>query len=127
MEACNLIGLPYKSNGRDLSGIDCFGLAYLFHDKKIPSYGDAYEKATDSNSVSNAISISSKEWLKVDLAKSKRGDIIVFNIKGLPVHVGVILDDNHMIHTLAGHNSCRERYTSSKWIRRIEGIYRWQD
>lgn len=47
----NYIGLPYKENGRDDSGIDCWGLARKFYKDELaidlPSYVDLYTGSED--------------------------------------------------------------------------------
>ena len=53
------------------------------------------------------------------------GDLALFRI-GRYVHCGVCLGDNQMIHTLRGHQSVIEEYTSHKWRDRLTGFYRWQ-
>lgn len=64
-----------------------------------------------------------KDWIKSEIPKLY--DVILFNIMGYPIHMGMILDNKYMLHTLKGHNSCIESFTSTKWNRRIEGFYRW--
>lgn len=118
-----LIGLPYKSNGRTLEGVDCWGLVYLFHGGKIPSYVDTYTDAEDGGQISSSILTNKKEWEKVETPDY--GDVVVINIKGLPVHCGIYLDNNRILHTLAGHDSVVESLNSPKWASRIEGYYRW--
>lgn len=125
MDCSNLIGLPYLSGGRSELGADCWGIVYLFHGKQVPSYSGSYKCATNTESVSAHINATKETWVDVDFKDRRKGDVIVFNIRGLPVHVGVVLNDYEMIHTLAGHNSCIERYDSHKWANRIEGVYRW--
>jgi cell wall-associated NlpC family hydrolase len=52
------------------------------------------------------------------------GDIVVAQLAGYPIHVGVYLGRNKMLHTLRGKDSCIESI-DFKWAKRIEGYYRW--
>ena len=65
----------------------------------------------------------SKNWIKLD--KPEPMCLIMMNIAGHPVHIGLCLDETYMIHTLRGHNSAIEKHNSIKWKRRIEGFYKW--
>ena len=49
----------------------------------------------------------------------------MFRLQGSPVHSGLVVDQNRMIHTLPGHECVFEHYDGPKWLRRIEGVYRW--
>jgi len=122
------IGLPYKAKGREVSGLDCYGLVYLFYrDKlglKIPSYSEDYLHSEHWSSVAEAIIKNLPNWVKVD--KPKYGDMLVFNILGLPVHTGIYLGPNDFLHSFMKTNSCIERLDSITWNRRLQGIYRWQ-
>lgn len=122
-----LIGIPYKTHGRSLDGCDCWGLAYLFHDKKIPSYGETYLDADDTASTSTSISENKRNgWERVE-GEERFGDIIIFNIRGIPVHAAVYIGKGMMLHSLKGHNSCVEPVLGVRWATRIEGFYRWQN
>ena len=121
-----LIGIPYRSKGRDLLGADCWGLLRLFYLNEmgvlLPTYDEHYTDAFDKESTSGAIESFSQDWAKVDIPKY--GDAIKLRLMGHPCHVGVYLGNNEFLHTQTGHDSCIDRLDGVKWKNRIEGFYR---
>jgi cell wall-associated NlpC family hydrolase len=122
------IGLPYKSKGRCLEGIDCYGLVYVFYKNilklEVPSYVEDYASAENRQSVSEAIKDNLNNW--VEVFKPKFGDMLIFNILGLPTHVGIYISNGDFIHSFLGTNTCVERLSSITWNKRLKGVYRWE-
>ena len=54
----------------------------------------------------------------------KHGDIILINLMGRPIHIGVALDNKTMIHTIKSSGVVIEDFSGVKWNKRIEGFYR---
>ena len=123
------IGIPFASKGRDCTGLDCWGLVRLVYKEKLnidlPSYVDEYVDATESKSVANAMDTYSSTWLKVDYGKEKKFDVIIMSIRGLPIHVGVVVKFRYMLHVLDKLQTCIERYDTPIWSKRIKGFYRY--
>jgi murein DD-endopeptidase len=123
----DFIGLKYLPKGRGHDGVDCWGLVQLFYKAElglsVPSYSEDYQSPTDRSSVSEAIVCNLRNWVKVD--KPEYGDILVFEILGLPLHTGVYIGNNDFLHSFYMTNSCIERLNSVTWNRRLLGIYRW--
>jgi len=121
------IGIPYKPKGRSMMGVDCMGLVYLFYrdalGMEIPSYAVDYSSSEDRVSVAGAIMDNLPNWRKV--SKPMFGDLLVFNILGLPVHVGVYLGNGDFLHGFMRTQSCIERLDSITWDRRLNGVFRW--
>jgi cell wall-associated NlpC family hydrolase len=122
-----LIGIPYKSHGRDYDGSDCWGILYLFYKDvlgiEIPKYDSGYIHADDFDSVSSKINSHLNEWKEV---KSPiLGDVVLFNIAGKTVHAGVYLNESDFIHSLSGHDSAIDRLDSFAWRKRVACFYRW--
>jgi cell wall-associated NlpC family hydrolase len=61
----------------------------------------------------------------VDYDERIPGDVLMFRLQGVPVHAGVVVDNDKMIHSLPGHACVFEQYSGVRWRRRIEGVYRW--
>ena len=126
----NYIGIPYASKGRTFQACDCWGIVSLFYQfvlhKELPPLNGEYSDATNNGEVDKVVKNSKDMFIEVNYNERQYGDIILFNLQGNPVHAGVVLDHERMLHSLAGHNSAVERYTSPVWDRRIEGVYRTQ-
>lgn len=126
----SFIGIPYASRGRSLDGADCYGLVGLVarhvQGRALPEV-TGYTLAHDSDQVSKAVATSLPDWQPIPFEKRQPFDVILFNLLGYPVHMGVVIDNNKMLHTLRGCESVIERYTSIVWNRRIEGVYRWRN
>lgn len=120
------IGLPYASNGRELSGVDCWGLACLFYRDELgielPSYSELYTTASDPQVV-EAINQHRDNWLLTTDAVA--GDLCLFNIYGEPAHVGIYVGDNRFLHAREGRDSVIESLSSSQWSKRFQGFYRY--
>lgn len=127
MNLTSYIGLPYKSKGRDRSGVDCWGLCRLFHKEQfnndLPAY-DAYTDAGDSRSVAQVVKDNVKNWTKVETPEY--GDILMFRIMGLPAHTAIYLGDGDFLHAFKDTNACIERLKSITWEPRLVGVYRWE-
>ncbi|MBW1672123.1 MAG: C40 family peptidase [Deltaproteobacteria bacterium] len=103
--------------------MDCYQLVVAVMDKvfgkQIPDYNFAGTwKTADTGFLSH-----SDEFLKVN--NPEPGDIVLLLIGGRPIHCGVVVKPESMLHSLRGSNSCIEKFTTTKWKNRIEGFYRW--
>jgi len=92
--------------------------------KEIDALDDRYNDSKSSEQVRNVVKLEREVYDEQDYADRAFGDIILMNLIGHPVHVGIVIDDEKMVHTLSGHDSTLERYTSVLWQNRIEGIFR---
>lgn len=119
------LGIPYKHRGRDLSGLDCWGLIKLVYNKLGYTLWDIEEEYTQDWSFkgkNHFIENYHKEWDKV--ISPNIYDVVLFkNGKGIANHGGIMLLNNRFIH------SCRigtiiSRLSNEQWKRRIEGFYR---
>ncbi len=116
------LGIPYKENGRDFNGLDCYGLVKLIYDenfKKLPDYVIPFEE-----SLAYQIYIDSKNMF-TQLDKPEHGCIVVFSFKPNHIHVGVVIDDNRFIHILPKKNVVIERLNNFFWSKKIIGYYKW--
>lgn len=89
----DLIGIPYKENGRDINGCDCYGYAILVAKRfghEIPDLGNTKVLLENfSDSVNRGVKlINVKETERPENA----GDIIIFkNFCGAENHIGIYL------------------------------------
>lgn len=127
MKLAKYIGIPYKSKGRSAAGVDCYGLLYLLYrdmfNIEIPSYVDEYVDAKHSKTVSDAIIDNLHNWREVQ--KPEFGDLLVFNVLGLPTHTAMYINGGNFVHSFMGTDTCIERINSITWKRRLQGVYRW--
>lgn len=128
MDYNKYIGLPYLSNGRTESGVDCWGLACLFYRQELgielPSYNELY---SDSNSpeVAQVINQHRDTWTTV--ASPQPGDLCLFNIYGEPAHIGVYVGDNRFLHAREGRDSVVESLGSAQWSKRFQGFFKYYE
>lgn len=127
--ASKYIGIKYKDKGGTQSGIDCYGLVRLFYKDEfnieLPDYRSFYSSSTDQESVSNAV-LTKRSQVLEEVEVPEFGDIIIFNIKGYPVHVGIYLEKGDFLHSLSGRDSCIENLRSLTWSRRVDSIWRYK-
>lgn len=124
------IGLPFQDHGRDRQGLDCWGLARLVLSEQfgiaLPSFAHEYRRTTEIGHISALIEREAKTWISIASGNEEGGDVIVMRIHGKPVHVGLVLGDQHMLHIECGINSVIERYNSLRWKERVFGFYRYK-
>lgn len=89
----DLIGIPYKENGRDKTGLDCYGLAIEVEKRFGKSLNDAVYENHD-------IELSQKWTPLLNIYQTdsiKAGTLIEIHTKST-LHIGIALDETLMIH-----------------------------
>lgn len=117
------LGVPYKHHGRDLNGLDCYGLIVCIYadnggtlSEPISEYSTTWAKENKNLFIENY----HLEWVKVE--KPDFLDVILIkNGDGLAFHAGVVLDGKTFIHTNRAGTSIAKL---SDWKSRTEGFYR---
>jgi cell wall-associated NlpC family hydrolase len=121
------VGIPYVEGGRDYDGTDCWGLCWLFYrdelGRSLPSFSGEY-RVEDREILSELIHQSKALVNAVPTREPEYGDLVLMKFRALPVHVGVYIDDQHVLHILKGINSVVESMRSPRLTGRIEGWYR---
>ncbi|HYD17059.1 MAG TPA: NlpC/P60 family protein [Patescibacteria group bacterium] len=124
------IGLPFAEHGRDRSGVDCWGLVRLAlfeqYNITLPSFDTDYQRTNDALRISALVERESLQWRAMPSGAERCGDVIVLRMRGLPLHVGLVLGDRQMLHVEQGIDSAIEKYTGQKWRDRIYGFYRYE-
>ena len=117
----------YRGEG---GGVDCwqlvcrvareqFGLDYQ------DSFGAVPDRLRDQ-----ALTMDAERAKWTEVAVPEPGDVVLITVGGLPVHVGIMLDQRRFLHILKPGRADRERYASVSevdsliWKSRIAGYYR---
>lgn len=116
------IGIPYQELGRGPDGYDCLGLfltlqrirhgRHIFDPMCLASVAARQKLAQAAKS----------DWTPVSVASE--GDALLFEVRGMPLHVGYALDGRLMLHTSKDTGEVViEDYRAPVWGDRLEGVY----
>lgn len=127
--AGDYVGLPFLERGRDRAGLDCWGLVRLALKEQfgieVPSYTGEYQDTEDGFSIGAAVRRESAAfWQAVGNGFQRCGDVIVLRMRGQPMHVGLVLTRQCMLHVQQGVGATVEMYDGVRWKNRIAGFYR---
>ena len=120
----DLIGIPFVDGGRDLSGMDCYGLAievFKRHNIVLPDYRISCEDASQINQTVNREKQGGR-WLRLERPEIPCVIVLRFN-RFVWNHVGVYVGAGKMIHTAKKTGVRIERLDHPYWRNRIEGYY----
>ena len=121
-----LIGIPFKENGNDSTGIDCFNLmrkAFKEHGINVPSTNIsvcACQEASDKEIYSNL----ANSWEQLKVPENPCGVLISSTNPNFANHIGVFIGDNRILHITFNTNSIIERMFP-KYKHRIIGFYKY--
>ena len=123
--------LPFKEQGRDHTGVDCYGLAYLIYREQlgldVPTYTESYTTSKDSEEISAIINRERlSTWQPIAREDVQPGDLVILRIIGQPWHCGIMLGKTKFLHIERDANVCQDDLMSIRWSRRFEGFYRWK-
>lgn len=120
------INIPFEEHGRGWDGCDCWGLVVLFYRDMgvdLPEFVGQYQSTTDRENIEKLTSQERETWERVE--EPKVGDVVLVNIYKQPVHTGIYIGGNKMLHVMRGRQSCVENLNDPEWRNRIEGFYRY--
>lgn len=120
------VGLEFEDHGRG-PRYDCWGLVRTIlaehYGVSAPDFGSVYTSTEDRDTVSQAFTNGpADEWVKVD--HGQEGDVVILLVAGKPMHCGLVVGPNTMLHARPKTGSCIENYDRPAWNRRVEGFYR---
>lgn len=126
--ASKYIQIPFGEKGRDHNSCDCWGLACIVYKEErgiiLPSYTEVYESTNDREILRQTIKSESNQfWQQVK--KPEPFDMVLLKMRGIPMHVGIVIDNNNMLHCLKGVGTAIERFNSIKWQSNVMGFWRW--
>lgn len=127
--AADYVGLPYEAGGRTRKGVDCWGLINLVWAEQLggplPNYeGAVWRGPGDSAAVALGADVYAGHYVEVEPGAERLGDGLLLRMRGLPLHVGMVIAPGWMLHIEEGCNACLEPYRALRWGSRIMGIYR---
>jgi len=124
IETEKYIGIPYVVNGRDFTGVDCYGLVRLIYKEELgidlPSF---VEEDVNPDRTQELISQYKEGWEQTE--KISAGDVIVFRIKGIESHIAIAVSPTHFLHAREGSDSAIESFSSHKWKTRLVGSFKY--
>jgi len=130
MDIMKYIKIPFKDRGRDENGVDCFGLVQMIYQDEfkiqLPSYIEMYANEKDKKAICHAINSEKKLSGWLETTTPKFGNLIILNLLGRPLHLGVMLDENTFIHCMKGKGTIIENTTDISWRNRINGYLKWK-
>ena len=122
------IGIPFLDKGRDINGIDCWGLARLVYKQEykidLPNFSTDYE-ADDTERMRDLLAQYKEGWEKIDAPTE--GCIVLFNILGVESHIGIAVSNTHFLHARDRYDSAIESFESVAWRNRITGFYKYSE
>lgn len=120
------VGIPFEDRGRDALGLDCWGLVRLVYDEQLgidlPSLNDGYESTEDAAAIAGIYEVERSEW--IERPGPAPGDVVMFRLLAIPLHVGVVVDARTFLHTMERRGTCVERLTGPAWSARVLAFYR---
>lgn len=118
--------IPFREKGRDYSGCDCWGIPYLIYRDmlwiELPLYCEQYQNTADRAELARLTGGEKAAWCEVETPIPY--DLVLIQILGHPVHVGVVIGGGKFIHCMRDVNTTIERLNSPAWRDRIVGYYR---
>lgn len=123
------IDIPFKPDGRDRNGLDCWGMIYLIYRERLgidlPDYSGIFTEQTPA-SLKRVARIMAKErdkWLKVEVPDVY--DVVMLRTGIYTWHVGLVIGPRYMLHIMSGINSVVEEFTGMQWKNRVEEFRRY--
>lgn len=121
------IGLPYRDQGRDSHGVDCWGLARMVYARELgielPSYAGAYASASERSEIDGLITGARRvSWTRV--AAPGAFDLLLFRIAGQRSHIGIHVGAGRMLHVFNREQAKLEHFDRGRWAQRFCGAFR---
>jgi len=122
------VGIPYKHQGRDINGIDCWGLIKLIYKDmlgiEIWDIGEDYSKDWSWEGKDYFIENYQKQWERVTEPRIFDG-VLIHNGRGRTNHAGVMLENDRFIHCIKA-GVVISRITDRNWSNRVAGYFRYK-
>jgi probable lipoprotein NlpC len=123
--ASDLVGIPYRCGGRNIDGLDCLGLTWLFYQLNGISIPDTDGGPYDINWAGESPDRFLQGLLKIGDGATgdlQPLDLVYFRFGGKVTHSGVMVDRTHFIHVM--QESTVRITPLTLWRRRFAGARR---
>lgn len=122
------VGIPYKHQGRDIFGLDCWGLIKLIYKDMLGidiwDIGEDYTKEWSWEGKDYFIENYQKQWERVTEPRLFDG-VLINNGKGIANHAGIMLDKTKFIHCIKV-GVVISKVTDKRWKDKIAGYFRYR-
>lgn len=122
------VGLPFKDKGRDISGVDCWGLltlAFASRGVRVPDYAGEYTGAQERAEVSALLTRASSALPWMQVAEPEEWAVVMFRTGSARSHVGIVTGRGRMLHISKNTTSRIESFETGLWTPRLVGFYRY--
>ena len=130
----DLIGLPFKHGGRDISeAVDCFGLLMECH-RRLGVVIPDFRSPQFHHEIEAELARHKRNWLchaeregreTIPLTLMTPGKSLLIKVKGCACHVGFVHKPGWFIHTWEDTNGVTQERLSL-WKQRILGVYEFR-
>jgi len=124
----NYIGIPFVSNGRVISGCDCYGLVRLVlrneYGVELPELSDNYADALNVNETARLFAEHRPVLAAEKIPAPEEKAVAVITEHGTAAHIGIAAGGGYILHTGVKTGSVCQRETHPGLRGRIEGYYR---
>ncbi len=127
MTISDYIKIPYKYNGRDFNGVDCYGLIVLYYKTELGITLLDYSGITSGyTDVVNSNLLIDNAYQEFVLVQTPRIHDVILIKKGseTPNHIGIYLGNGQFLHALESCGIIKSKL--STWKKAITGIYRYE-
>lgn len=133
------LDVRYYHAGRSEHGLDCAGLLVVVaHDVGITDYDDVdYARDPPAERLTATLSQFARTiWRRSEepdlpIGRFEPGDLLQFEILGIPRHAGIAAADERgratMIHAYQGANRVTEHLFDKHWQKRLWAVYRIEE
>ncbi len=122
------IGIPFASNGRTLSGADCYGLVRLVlkneYGIELPELSDDYSDALNIKQTEKLFTENLPVLTAEKISVPEEKAVVIITEHGAPAHIGIYAGDGFILHTGIKTGSVCQRESHPALRGRIEGYYR---
>ena len=122
------VGIPFLSGGRNVSGVDCYGLVRLVLNNEygynLPLLANTYDNALDVFETRALFQKYGPLLCGEKISEPEEKAVALLKMRGLPSHVALYAGDDFIIHAMSKTGVACERLSRPLLTSMIEGWYR---